>query len=118
MYNSIIKNFTKSLAIFSFIIIFLASPAFSEEANNVTELTNEAEQYLLKGEYRKSIIIYDNILEFFPAEPKIHEMKGIALSNRHKSGVALRFPRIKRWRKDKPASEIDTIESVKALIGS
>ena len=42
--------------------------------------------------------------------------EGIALSNRHKSGVALRFPRIKRWRKDKLASEIDTIETVKALI--
>jgi DNA ligase-1 len=42
--------------------------------------------------------------------------EGIALSNRHKSGVALRFPRIKRWRKDKPVSEIDTIENVKQLI--
>ena len=42
--------------------------------------------------------------------------EGIALSNRHKSGVALRFPRIARWRKDKPLSEIDTIESVKQLI--
>lgn len=42
--------------------------------------------------------------------------EGIALSNRHKSGVALRFPRIKRWRKDKPANEIDTIETVKQLI--
>ena len=42
--------------------------------------------------------------------------EGIALSNRHKSGVALRFPRIKRWRKDKTVNEIDTIESVKALI--
>ncbi|MFP4845946.1 ATP-dependent DNA ligase [Winogradskyella sp. PE311] len=42
--------------------------------------------------------------------------EGIALSNRHKSGVALRFPRIKRWRKDKPVSEIDTIENVKLLI--
>ncbi|WP_339625509.1 ATP-dependent DNA ligase [uncultured Winogradskyella sp.] len=42
--------------------------------------------------------------------------EGIALSNRHKSGVALRFPRIARWRKDKPASEIDTIETVKLLI--
>jgi len=42
--------------------------------------------------------------------------EGIALSNRHKSGVALRFPRIARWRKDKPADEIDTIETVKALI--
>ncbi|CAL2084959.1 DNA ligase 1 [Tenacibaculum sp. 190524A05c] len=42
--------------------------------------------------------------------------EGIALSNRHKSGVALRFPRIKRWRRDKKAEEIDTIESVKDLI--
>ncbi|WP_369995154.1 ATP-dependent DNA ligase [Winogradskyella sp.] len=44
--------------------------------------------------------------------------EGIALSNRHKSGVALRFPRISRWRKDKPVDEIDTIESVKQLITS
>lgn len=42
--------------------------------------------------------------------------EGIALSNRHKSGVALRFPRIKRWRKDKTVKDIDTIESVKTLI--
>ena len=42
--------------------------------------------------------------------------EGIALSNRHKSGVALRFPRIARWRKDKPVDDIDTIESVKQLI--
>ncbi|MBY5957006.1 ATP-dependent DNA ligase [Membranicola marinus] len=42
--------------------------------------------------------------------------EGIALSRRHKSGVALRFPRIKRWRKDKSAADIDTLESVKQLI--
>ena len=42
--------------------------------------------------------------------------EGIAFSNRHKSGVALRFPRITRWRKDKPLDEIDTIETVKQLI--
>jgi ATP-dependent DNA ligase len=42
--------------------------------------------------------------------------EGIALSNRHKSGVALRFPRIARWRRDKPVDEIDTIETVKQLI--
>ncbi|NRA93386.1 MAG: ATP-dependent DNA ligase [Psychroserpens sp.] len=44
--------------------------------------------------------------------------EGIALSNRHKSGVALRFPRISRWRRDKPVDKIDTIESVKQLIYS
>ena len=44
--------------------------------------------------------------------------EGIALSNRHKSGVALRFPRISRWRKDKPVEDIDTIENLKQLIHS
>ncbi|MDP7196137.1 MAG: hypothetical protein QF864_08095, partial [SAR202 cluster bacterium] len=71
----------KSFAIFSFVIIFLISPAFSEEDSNITELINEAEQYLMKGEYRKSISIYDEILEVIPADSKIHELKGIALSN-------------------------------------
>ncbi|MBJ7882418.1 ATP-dependent DNA ligase [Gelidibacter salicanalis] len=42
--------------------------------------------------------------------------EGIALSNRHKSGVALRFPRILRWRRDKSVDDIDTIEQVKLLI--
>lgn len=42
--------------------------------------------------------------------------EGIAFSKRHKSGVALRFPRIKRWRRDKVVADIDTIESVKSLI--
>lgn len=39
--------------------------------------------------------------------------EGIQVSKRHKSEVALRFPRILRWRKDKPASECDTLESIK-----
>ena len=42
--------------------------------------------------------------------------EGIGYSNRHKSGVAVRFPRILRWRKDKTVDEIDTIETVKSLI--
>jgi DNA ligase-1 len=43
--------------------------------------------------------------------------EGINKSNRHKSGVALRFPRILRWRHDKPKEEADTIETLKALLG-
>ena len=38
------------------------------------------------------------------------------LSNRHRSGVALRFPRIARIRTDKPAAEADRLESVMALV--
>jgi DNA ligase-1 len=37
-------------------------------------------------------------------------------SSRHKSGVALRFPRILRIRTDKPAAEADQLQAVKALI--
>ncbi len=37
-------------------------------------------------------------------------------SNRHKSGVAVRFPRIARWREDKPASEANTIEDLRGLL--
>jgi DNA ligase 1 len=36
-------------------------------------------------------------------------------STRHKSGYALRFPRIARWRQDKPATEIDTLSRVREL---
>src|SRR3989440_1787021 len=39
-------------------------------------------------------------------------------SNRHKSGYALRFPRIVRLRPDKKADEIDTLETVRKLVGS
>lgn len=42
--------------------------------------------------------------------------EGIQRSTRHKSGLAVRFPRIARWREDKPASEADTIETVRALL--
>ncbi len=42
--------------------------------------------------------------------------EGIAASNRHKSGVALRFPRISRWRQDKKADEINTLEDLKKML--
>ncbi|MFT6333941.1 MAG: DNA ligase-1 [Halioglobus sp.] len=42
--------------------------------------------------------------------------EGIAKSTRHKSGVALRFPRIKRWRKDKPKEEINTLEDLNVML--
>lgn len=41
--------------------------------------------------------------------------EGIASSNRHKSGVAVRFPRILRWRTDKTAADADTLATLRAL---
>jgi DNA ligase 1 len=42
--------------------------------------------------------------------------EGIQRSSRHKSGIAVRFPRIGRWRTDKKAEEADTIETVRSLL--
>ena len=44
--------------------------------------------------------------------------EGIAASPRHRGGVALRFPRMARWRRDKLAREADRIETLRALIGN
>jgi ATP-dependent DNA ligase len=40
----------------------------------------------------------------------------VQLSNRHKSGLAMRFPRIARIRTDKPAAEADRLETLMALV--
>ena len=44
--------------------------------------------------------------------------EGIQASGRHKAGIAVRFPRILRWRTDKPAAEADTVETLRALLAS
>ncbi len=42
--------------------------------------------------------------------------EGLQRSGRHKSGIAVRFPRISRWRRDKPATEADTLDAALALL--
>ena len=44
--------------------------------------------------------------------------EGLNRSSRHKSGVAMRFPRVSRIRWDKPARDADCIESLEALLGT
>lgn len=43
--------------------------------------------------------------------------EGIALSKRHKSGIAVRFPRMLRWRLDKPVDEADDLATLQSLLG-
>lgn len=43
--------------------------------------------------------------------------EGIALSKRHKSGIAVRFPRMLRWRQDKPVAEADSLATLQDLLG-
>ena len=42
--------------------------------------------------------------------------EGLQRSPRHKCGIAVRFPRISRWRRDKPAGEADSLASALALL--
>jgi DNA ligase-1 len=42
--------------------------------------------------------------------------EGISLSTRHKSGIAVRFPRIARWREDKTAQQADRLEDLQELL--
>ncbi len=42
--------------------------------------------------------------------------EGIARSLRHKSGISVRFPRMLRWREDKPVAQADTLETLSALL--
>lgn len=42
--------------------------------------------------------------------------EGIRESNRHKSGVAVRFPRINKWRNDKTVEDINSLDDLKELI--
>ena len=43
--------------------------------------------------------------------------EGIALSKRHKSGIAVRFPRMLRWRRDKSVDETDNLATLQDLLG-
>jgi DNA ligase-1 len=44
--------------------------------------------------------------------------EAVQASSRHKSGVAVRFPRMARWRKDKTPADADSLDTLRALIGT
>jgi DNA ligase 1 len=55
--------------------------------------------------------------KFGPVRHVTHEPdKGLARSPRHKSGVAMRFPRISRLRWDKPPREADRLETLERML--
>ena len=91
-----------------------------------TELVTFAKAYsgLTDAEFRKvdAYIKNHTVERFGPVRSVIPKLvfeiafEGIALSGRHKSGVATRFPRILRWRHDKKIEDADTLTNLKKLI--
>ena len=94
--------------------------------NENRELVTFAKAYsgLTDAEFRKvDNWIKRNTLERFgPVRSVTPELvfeiafEGVALSKRHKSGVATRFPRILRWRHDKKIEEANSIADIIAMI--
>ncbi len=99
---------------------------WQENDDGEKELVTFAKAYsgLTDAEFRKvDNWIKKNTLERFGPVRSVtpHHVfeiafEGIALSKRHKSGVATRFPRILRWRQDKKIAEANTISELKDMI--
>ncbi|MBM1105558.1 ATP-dependent DNA ligase [Aurantibacter crassamenti] len=99
---------------------------WKENEKGEKELVTFAKAYsgLTDAEFRKiDNWIKKNTLERFGPVRSVtpHHVfeiafEGIALSSRHKSGVATRFPRILRWRKDKSIHEANSISDLKQMI--
>jgi len=91
-----------------------------------TELVTFAKAYsgLTDAEFRKvDSWIKKNTLERFGPVRSVtpHHVfeiafEGIAVSKRHKSGIATRFPRILRWRTDKKIADANTLQDLKDMI--
>ena len=77
MKQNIIKLFTVVL----FTLTIFISSADAEDIDERDKLFTEAFEPFLKGKYEKSIKILDDMLEIYPNDHKIFEMKAVALSN-------------------------------------
>jgi len=93
------------------------------DGNDLVPFT-KAYSGLTDAEFRKiTSWVRKNTLQRFgpvrqvPAEHVFEiAFEGIQASPRHKSGVALRFPRMLRWRQDKPVDEANTLDDLKEML--
>ena len=81
-------------------------------------LTNEELGELDRWIRRHTIERFGPVRHVEPVQVFELGFEAIAASSRHRSGVAVRFPRMLRWRRDKTAAEADTLAALKALIGA
>jgi DNA ligase-1 len=73
----------------------------------IDEMTSRLKSIMIKDESFRVIVKPEIVLEV--------AFDGIQKSDRHDSGYALRFPRIKRIRHDKSVNDIDTLEKVRSI---
>ena len=116
MEQSMIENTIKLFTVFLLTAVLFAGSAFAQDMDERTKLLAEAQQPFLKGEYEKTIKIYDEILKIYPTDYKIFEMKGIALSNlRLESTLAMQPQQNVSPRDPSHLNKLSMIEFYKAL---
>jgi len=114
--GSMIENSIKLFVIFSLTTVLLAGSALAQDTDNRTKLFAEAQEPFLKGEYENAIKIFDEILKIYPADSKIFEMKGLALSNlRLESTLAMQPQQNVSPRDPSNFNKLSMLEFYKAL---
>ena len=76
-----IQKAMKILMVFLFTSVFFTGSVFAENDSERTKLLVEATNPFFNGEYEVAIAVFDEILEIYPNDSEIFEMKGVALSN-------------------------------------
>ncbi len=76
-----IENSLKLFMIFFLTVILSTSFALAQNMDERSKLLAEAEEPFSRGEYEKAIKIFDEVLEIYPTDSRIYELKGLALSN-------------------------------------
>jgi len=114
--GSMIENSIKLFVIFSLTTVLLAGSALAQDTDDRTKLFAKAQELFLKGEYENAIKIFDEILEIYPADSKIFEMKGLALSNlRLESTLAMQPQQNVSPRDPSNFNKLSMLEFYKAL---
>ena len=111
-----IENSLKLFMIFFLTVILSTSFALAQNMDERNELLAEAEEPFSRGEYEKAIKIFDEVLEIYPTDSRIHELKGLALSNlRLESTLAMQPQQNTSSRDSSTLNRLSMLEFYKAL---
>ena len=116
MKENMLQNTVKLFTVISLPFILFMGSAYAEDMDERDKLLADALEPFLKGEYEKSIKILDEILEIYPEDYKIFEMKGVALSNlRLESTLAMQPQQNTSLRDPSNLNKLSMLEFYKAL---
>ena len=116
MIQNMLQNTVKLFTVILFTFTLFISSAYAENIDERDKSFAEAFELFLKGEYEKSIKIFDEMLEIYPEDYKIFEMKGVALSNlRLESTLAMQPQQNTVSRDPSNLNKLSMLEFYKAL---